>query len=106
MVQLIISAIVSGVLLTCAYPSLSWWPISLCAILPFLSVLLVKRDSLSWRQVFLGAYVFSVAWHLSGIWWIMYVTTTGMIGLVLFISLLFAGMITLGWWLLRRNYSA
>jgi len=78
----------------------------MCALLPFLSVLLLKRETLNWRQVFIGAYVFSVVWHLTGIWWIMYVTLAGMIGLVLFISLLFASMLTLGWWLLRRNYSA
>lgn len=106
MVQLLVSAVISGILLTCAYPKVSWWPLSAVALVPVLIVLLRKRDTLSWRQVYLGTYLFSVVWHLAGIWWIGYVTVTGMIVLSLFMSLLCAGMLTLGWWLVRRNYPA
>jgi apolipoprotein N-acyltransferase len=105
-IQLLASAIVSGVLLTCAYPKISWWLLSAVALVPVLTIMLKKRDTLSWRQVYLGTYLFSAVWHLAAIWWIGYVTVTGMIVLSLFISLFCAGMLTLGWWLVRRNYPA
>ncbi len=97
MLSLLTTAVASALLLTSAYPKLAFWPVSAVAIVPYFYVLLLRRERLSWRQVWLSAFVFAAVWHIASIWWIGYVTVTGMLMLSLFIALLFAIVLTVGW---------
>jgi len=95
--KLFLSAFVSGILLTLAYPKFNFWPVATVAIVPYFCCLITDARNKSWRQVFLSAFVLGSVWYLSSIWWIAYVTFWGMLALSLFIASILAFYITLGW---------
>ncbi len=103
MSKLFLSAFISGILLTLAYPKFGVWPVAAVAIVPYFYCLISNIKNFSWRQIFLSAFVLGSVWYLSSIWWISYVTFLGMLALSFFIASIFAFYITLGSFLIKKN---
>ena len=97
MFLLLTSACVSGLAIALAFPTLGLWPVSVIALVPYLTVLILEREQFKWWQVFLSALLFCAIWNIALLWWLSYVSFLAMVSLTLFIAFLFAVTLTAGW---------
>ena len=94
---IIVSAVVSGLLLTLGYaPFAQAWAGWVCLVPLALTMMLLCQ---SWKTSLLAGYVFGVTHFASSLFWITEVTVIGWAALVLYLGLYFAVWTWLWWWL-------
>ncbi|MCM8780150.1 MAG: hypothetical protein NC914_03275, partial [Candidatus Omnitrophica bacterium] len=81
----IILAVLSAILLILSFPNFNLWPLAWVAFIPLLFSL--QNEKAIAR--FLLAYLAGVIFFCGTIYWLVHVTLTGMIALVLYLALYF-----------------
>ena len=105
----LIFCIISGFLLSLAFPGAEIWWISFFAITPFMYIIWFSEIK-SYRLIFLLSYVFFFTFFIFSLFWIRHVSIPGLLSLTLFLALLSAIVITIGkyisvkikiaWWII------
>ncbi len=100
---LFVSSLISAVLLTLSFPKFGFAFLAPVALAPYFCALLIRKEG-TWKGVFFSAYLLGLIWHVASIWWLSFVSCTGMLALSAFLALLFAAFILLAVFFAKKGF--
>ncbi len=93
--------VVSGVILSFAFPMMSFWPVAWIALVPLFILLQTIENR---RNAFLAGFIFAFVFFAISIFWIRHVTFFGLLFVVCFESMFYGLLALLIWELFQKHY--